>query len=238
MAIMLLTRPQAASERFWHDHDQSGIRCVISPVLKIVAHVGIRPPEPWSAVILTSVSALDHYDGPTHMPAYVVGARTAESARTKGFDVRLTAPDAAALCDAWPADAPKDVVHIRGRYVAGDLAAGLAQHGVRVDAWTVYDQKAQPLSKEAWAALEGEEPVILPLFSPRSATILVEQLEPRPPQAPIWAVAISAAVADAAQTAMFQELRIAEHPNAKAMGIALVDLTERARLLEGGGPVA
>lgn len=57
----------------------------------------------------------------------------------------------------------------------------------------VYDQLSQPLSDAARQALAGMAPVILPLFSPRSARILSEQVTQA--RAPLWLVPISPAAA-------------------------------------------
>ena len=60
---------------------------------------------------------------------------------------------------------------------------------------TVYDQQALPLSAAGRALLRGQAPVVLPLFSPRSARLAAQAA--RDAAAPLWLAAISAAAAAA-----------------------------------------
>lgn len=86
-------------------------------------------------------------------------------------------------------------MHLHGEHTRGDVAARLRAAGLAVEARMVYRQVELPLSDTAHALLQGEAPVILPLFSPRSARLLAGQIEP--PRAPCRIVAISTATAQA-----------------------------------------
>ena len=84
------------------------------------------------------------------------------------------------------------LAHIRGAHTVGQVADTLRAEGFACADLVAYDQVAVPLSEQARDALAGETPVILPLFSPRTAKLISRY---GPFAAPIHAVAISAAVA-------------------------------------------
>ncbi len=124
------------------------------------------------AALLTSGAAVARIaaDGPVPgTPAWVVGPRTAQMARAAGFEVRGTAADVDALVGLVPPDAPP-LTHLRGAHTRGDLAARLAARGLRVSEAVIYRQVALPLSEGA-IALMRSGPVLVPLYSPRSARL-------------------------------------------------------------------
>jgi uroporphyrinogen-III synthase len=77
-----------------------------------------------------------------------------------------------------------------------------------------YDQQAQMLNKDAELALNGQKPVIFPLFSPRTATILSEQ---GPFFAPLHVIALSKAVAEALGGDTAEQVTVAERPDGPSM---------------------
>ena len=116
-------------------------------------------------------------------------------------DTRLSARDVETICAAareagfaaieGPGDAAgltpmltgldNGWLHLRGTRVAAELP---------VPGIVVYDQQALTLSAEAVAVLAGAAPVVLPLFSPRSAALAATAAVGT---APLWIVPISAA---------------------------------------------
>jgi uroporphyrinogen-III synthase len=93
------------------------------------------------------------------------------------------------------------------------VAARLAALGLPAAEAVVYDQRPQPLTPAARAWLAGARPVIVPLFSPRSAALFAA--EAAGAAAPLRIAALSAAVAAAAPPAAL--LAVAARPDAAAM---------------------
>ena len=89
----------------------------------------------------------------------------------------------------------------------------------------VYDQLPQPLNEPALKALAGRAPVILPLFSPRSAGLLSEQAMDA--RAPLWLVPISPAAAARWQAGQARML-VADTPDAGGILRAIGALSKRA----------
>lgn len=190
LPILLLTRPGSGNARVLAECETAfgqSIPAVISPVLQIVP-VGDAPDlVPYASVVLTSTHAVR--GDLTGKDAYCVGARTALAAQAAGAKVAAQAVDAAALMAQLP-DLPAPAIYLRGAHVATDLAAHY-----QCDERVVYDQRACPLSDAAKQALEGEHPVILPLFSPRSARLIAKDVSVLRPN--LRVIAMSSAVATA-----------------------------------------
>lgn len=231
---LLLTRPRAESKAFLADlrglvHVE---RAVISPVLRIVP-TGARPEmSDVAAVILTSANAARLHDGPTGLKAFCVGRKTTETARAAGFDAEFCGKNADALVAHLLITRPVGrLLHLRGAHARGDIVARLTGAGLRASDVAIYDQQAQPLSPDALALLNGADPVILPLFSPRSADILAAEGVPR---APVHVVAISAAVADHAAALRPRAMQIAKNPDRTAVCELVAALYRKGTPLEGG----
>ena len=108
----------------------------------------------------------------------------------------------------------------------GSVLAALAH--LRVER-VAYAQEAQPLTAQAVALLQGDKPVIAPIFSPRTAEILAAECRRITATAPLIVIAMSPAVAEAARD-FAATVIVAAHPDADSMGAAL-----RAQLVAGQG---
>ena len=206
-AVLLLTRPEPAAQRFAAEAEQAVgpfAEVVISPMQRIVPLAPLPDLPSDAALAFTSENGVAMAaallaragTGGRHR-AYCVGARTAEAATTAGFEARAAEGCAEALLAAILADPPPGpVVHVAGRHQRGDLAERLRAAGLQATRVTAYDQQATDLSDAARAALAGERPVVAPLFSPRSAALLAERL-PGPSRAPLLLACLSPAVAEA-----------------------------------------
>ena len=205
--VLLLTRPWADSQRFaamlpeW--------RAVISPILRIVAveHDG-APLHDAPGLVFTSAHAVASAGPGRGRLALCVGGHTARVARAAGFDVREGNGFAEGLLPLIEA-AGVPLIHPHGRHLARELP---------VRGMVVYDQEPVPLNDQAQALLAGEAPVVLPLFSPRSARLVADAA--RGARAPLWPVAISAA-AWAAWDGPAAGHVLADHPGAAAMAAAI-----------------
>ncbi|CUH09357.1 uroporphyrinogen-III synthase [Jannaschia seosinensis] len=192
---VLLTRPAADSKRLAEMLRGEGVEAIVAPLLRIVPQGPL--PEIPGGVLLTSGNGVDSYvflGGAGGRPAWVVGPRTARRAAAAGFDLCGVAPDAAALAEIVPQDAPP-LVHLRGAVQRGDLAARLRVRGLFVAEAVIYRQEPVPLAEAARAALSAG-PVVAPLYSPRTARLLGDALSPRE-AGNLRAICLSAAVADA-----------------------------------------
>jgi uroporphyrinogen-III synthase len=228
---VLLTRPAPQAERFAAELANrfgATLRPVISPLMVPEFFAPEWPDLPYSTLILTSetgaeAAALLREKGRA-LPerAICVGDRTAEAARGLGFDARSAKGDAEVLIALiLESDDPGPFLHLRGREARGDVAPRLAAKGRASHAAIVYAQVAQPLKAEARALLSGDDPVIIPLFSPRSAAILADF---GPFAAPLLLVAISPAVAEKAAILAPAQLEVADSPDAAGMLAAIARL--------------
>lgn len=214
---VLLTRPEAESLHLAADLRAMGAdRVEISPLMRV--EIAGPLPRVAGGVLLTSGNAVRAFvalgGAPGHV-AWVVGPRTAGLARDAGFDVRGVAADVDALVELVPPD-PPPLVHLRGEVTRGDLAARLDRRGIAVAEAVVYRQIAQDLTAAA-LALISEGPVIVPLYSPRSAVLLARACPPGR-MGHLRLLALSDAVA---RDCPVSPLGISETPDGKGM-LALI----------------
>ncbi len=227
--IILLTRPEVQSQELaarLRAHVEVPI--LVSPILEIVPVPFTLPVAP-RYLVLTSAHAADaaRLAGLTGLPAFCVGDRTAEAAAQAGLLPRSAAGDADALLALLRDVAPQGPgLYLRGRHAASDIGTELSEAGSDTHSVIAYDQLPRPLSPEARAVLHGTAPVILPVFSPRSARLLAAEAESA--TAPLDLIPISANVA-AAWKGRPASLTIAAAPDGAAMEHAIV-ARARARL--------
>ncbi|TNB87688.1 uroporphyrinogen-III synthase, partial [Paracoccus marcusii] len=170
--ILLMTRPGDDSER---TAARIGADVIVAPILQIVPvdHDGAalaRAP----GLVFTSAHAVASAGPGRGRPAICVGERTGQVARDAGFAVIQGAGTADSLVPLIAAS-PVPLVHPHGRHLAQRLA---------VPGIVVYDQRPQPLTARARAALMGARPVVVPVYSPRSARLLAGMAAGA--RAPLW----------------------------------------------------
>lgn len=198
--IVLLTRPLAQSQRF---ADQIG-GAVISPLMQPEYLTPMLPTGDFAAAILTSETGAEAARrisaAGLRLPqrVFCVGNQTAAAARRAGFEASSAAGDAGALLAHIVNAAPQGrLLLLRAQDSVGDLENRLISAGIETVSVIVYHQKAKALTAEAAAILQGPTPVILPVFSPRSARLLAAELRRVAAKAPLWLTALSPAVAEA-----------------------------------------
>jgi uroporphyrinogen-III synthase len=168
---LLLTRPEPDARAFLAKvrekaGDQFGV--LISPVLQIV--MTDAPLPPFQRAVLTSVQAVRALGSALHaIEVWCVGAETARAAREADALIKGVAETAQELVEAR--FDLGGATYFRGEHVAHDLASDLSIAEV-----IVYRQEARPLSAAAQAMLAGDQAVVLPVFSRRSATIVAAQV--------------------------------------------------------------
>lgn len=216
---LLLTRPEAASRRFLTALEAMAgaqIPALLSPVMEI-RPVEVTLPSVPAALVLTSENGAIRAGelGLPPLEAWCVGARTAAVARDRGFHALEAGPDAEALLATLLARRPPGVLlHLRGEHARGDLALRLRAAGLDAAEVVAYRQVALPPTREAREALAGQGPLVVPIFSPRSAVLLSDWA----PQTPLHVVAMSEAVAEAAAQCLRPiGLEVAAAPSGEAM---------------------
>lgn len=218
-ATVLLTRPEADSRRF--AALLPDLPVLISPILRIVPvpHDRRRLAQAEGFVFTSAHGVAAVGDGHGRR-ALAVGPRTAAAARDAGFLVTEGAGDASGLMDMIAA-CPLPLLYPRGRHVAQRLP---------VEEIVVYDQQPLPLSQEAGELLAGPAPVILPLFSARSAGLLRAAMPSRP-AAPLLLAAISRAAltgwTDTGADVEPVRTELAAQPNSEGMRAAVIRLLLR-----------
>ncbi len=220
-AAVLLTRPKAQSRRFaaaLAERFGPGLRVAISPLMVLRVLPAELPPGPFAGIVLTSEAGAMVAGAWNGLPrrAWCVGDRTAAAARAAGFDAVSAQGDAGALIARILASGERGpLLHLRGQDSRGDVAARLSDAGIPTAEAVVYAQAPQPPTAEAHALLTGSPPVVLPLFSPRSALLFRASLAEI--RAPLHVAAISPDTADAAHDLRPARLITAARPDAEAM---------------------
>jgi len=224
---VLLTRPRAQSESFAQDLRANGFdgKILISPLMQIEPTGAVVDLEQVDGVIFTSRNAVEFAPNGAKQ-AWCVGEKTVEVAQRKGWQTISADGDVDALLQQILASRPTGkLLHLRGEHSRGAVTQRLRDAGYAAEELVVYRQAALTLSGEARERLSGESPVIVPLFSPRSAALFVNS---GPFVAPIWGVAMSKAVADEMKSNAPDKLLVAKAPKAELMRKSVLSLVKPA----------
>ena len=231
-STLLMTRPEPQSSEFLARCEKKlgqRISAVISPLLQIVDSGDIPPLDDYRCLIFTSGNAV-HRVGKAGVlkgrSVAVVGDATAELARDYGAIAKPYGDDVEAFL-ANCLDLAGPCLHLRGSHTRGDLAGRLTSMGKPTSEAIVYDQIAQPPTRAAQALLAGPDPIIAPLFSPRTAQLLSNAVGQRDN---VTVVAMSDSIADASRT--IGKVHIAEAPTVSAMCTATVASLAQANLVD------
>ncbi|KUF10190.1 uroporphyrinogen-III synthase [Pseudoponticoccus marisrubri] len=228
--VLLMTRPEPAAREVIAALRARGLdfRAVISPLIGIAVTGPLPDTAGLRGLVITSANGVRAWcalGGPRDLPVFAVGDATARTAREAGMVADSAGGDAAALVARLSAQRPAaPLCHLRGRHARGDVAARLSAAGIETREAVIYDQPEQPLSAEARAALDGDSPVVAPLYSPRTATLMAQMLAARPPKAPLCVAAMSETVAKPLAALHNRSLRIAARPDSDAMLDAVAGL--------------
>ncbi|MFV0513481.1 MAG: uroporphyrinogen-III synthase [Jhaorihella sp.] len=190
------------------------------------------------AIVFSSrngVAAAAALTGRRDLPCYCVGEATSAAARAAGWQAQCAGPDARTLLRNFAASPPPfPLVHLRGAHASVDISAELSRAGCAARAQAIYDQLLLPLNDAAKSVLAGPRPVIVPLFSPRTARHFVDVHRG---SAPLYLAALSDAVAAPLRAMVHTALETAARPDAEAMIDSIGDLVEQVNRVEGGsGP--
>lgn len=226
LPLILLTRPQAQSERFAAALRQQidTPEVLIAPLMEAQFLQPVVPLRHWQGIVLTSETGVEAARRITAagatLPerAYCVGDRTTEAARDAGFTAISARGAATDLVDDLVArKLAGPLLHLHGKASRGNVAARLSAAGTETISLVGYAQRPLPAGPGLIAVLRERRPVLLPLFSPRSAELFRDQLAMIGATAPIWVVAMSAAVALALQPFVPGRIAVARRPDGAAM---------------------
>lgn len=226
--VILLTRPEASSHRMakllsvaFGDR----LDICISPLMEIVLDPRLPSLDGIRTLIFTSANGVAAYaaaNGPKSLPCYTVGDATARAAAAAGLRATSAGGDADALVERIKQDKPPaPMLHVRGAHARGDIPERLGECGFPVAQAIVYHQNALNLTEEAKSLLDGDRPVILPLFSPRSAALMGSA----PVSARVYAVAMSDATAASLRFDV-EQMHVAGHPDFESMAKVVADLLD------------
>jgi uroporphyrinogen-III synthase len=171
---LLLTRPRAVSEVFAQQvQDAVGpLQILIAPLIEI-EFLEIDAVPNAQTIIFTSrngVLAWERAELPTTAQCYCVGQVTADAAHALGFEVHVSGGTVEHLVDDLKNAAPAGkILHVHGEHTRGNLVERLIASGLNACGLIAYEQHLLELSHDAQTLLLGGAPVIVPLFSPRTA---------------------------------------------------------------------
>lgn len=226
---LLVTRPEPGASSFLsllreRGYDVAG--AVTSPALKIASLVPTYSLSTTDVVVFSSAHAAELAIPGAGLKALCVGDATARAALANGYEAMSAHGDGDKLINVILTQVePGPLVYLRGQHARIDLAERLSPHGYQVEEHILYNQIELGPSAEAEALLKGAGPLLLPLFSPRSAANVRKWV--RGSKASIHAVAMSQAVADAWNGPAI----LAQAPNARSMA----DAVQRYAAPQGNG---
>lgn len=234
---LLITRPADSANAFAElvrASLNSDLDSVISPILAISHKPLTLDLSAYPTLLFTSahaVRALAKATTQRSFDCYSVGEATQACAVAEGFETREGGGTAAALAQRIINDEPRaPCLYVRGAHVSCDLAKHLNSGGIETHEAVIYDQQEAQLSPQATELLSSGRPVILPLFSPRSARLFFDRYTSK---GPLDVVAMSQNVASEVPADRVRSLRVAAHPTAEAMLEEIAVLLQSTNQLEG-----
>ncbi len=227
---ILLTRPHAQARHFADALIAQGVQpdqITIDPIMKIAPVETACDISACTGLIITSANALSYLPVAlrgSRLPCYCVGDSTSQAARALGLNAYHLADTARDLCEALPTVCQEGpLLHLRGTHTTLNMAEHFRSTPLPVENVVVYEQIALPLQAETHESLRRSSPVILPIFSARSAKLLGKlALDWRPH----WAVALSPTIAALCQEAGFGQITTAAQPNRQAMVAVITPLMD------------
>ena len=195
--VVLLTRPAGPAARFRTMLGRD-VDVVLSPVTRIEPVAFKVDLSAYGALIFTSQHAVHSMKGVAGLsgkPAFAVGEHTANAASELGLAVVASKGNADDLVARIIAKKfAGTLLFVRGVHTRGDIENRIENSGLETDSVITYDQIEIPLSARAVDILRGARPVVLPLFSPRSAELMARKSSECSATAPLILIAMSAAV--------------------------------------------
>lgn len=221
---IIVTRPAVQGAAF---AQMLGLPVILCPLIKIVSIAVTDDLSDAAHVIFTSVNGVaqaERLGVPVTAQAWCVGTKTAQAAKAAGFGVHDAGGDSADLIALMMGqNLIGRMVHISGQHVQVDVAANLSQAGVPCQRIAAYDQIVLAPTDAALGVVQGQAPIILPLFSVRTAQAAATL---RPIAAPLHVVTMSESIARAAAPLAPVSVTTVKTPDNSAMITSVLTLYE------------
>jgi len=236
---LLMTRPPAATRRFLDLLPAELMRdlpVIQSPLMEITPLPVLIDLQDVTAVLFSSGEGVRVASAqqPSRGRAYCVGQRTTKAAQDAGWQADCLGETADALVAALLNKRPEGILlHLHGEYTRGAVADRLSEGGLLCRGLAIYRQTLRPFSSEAEAALAAQIPLMVPLFSPRTAAHFASLC---PETAHLSLIAMSDAVAQAMPRLQTGTRHVSKVATAEAMAEMVRDVAQDWLRLEAGRP--
>ena len=232
--ILLLTRPLGGNERFCLKIKHLLYSCEIldNPIQKIDFLPSLSKVNKNSVLIFTSANGLRaaKKHNLINKKCFVDGASTKKIAVSFGYDVLGVSKDQENLLKLIKSKKPTEsMVHIRGKHTVGNLSDALKRSQFSCLDIIGYNQEPLKIKKQNLQKIHSGRPVILPIFSSRSAELLQSNLD----LTGFNVIAISEAVAKIVTGVELGELVISKKPDLKSMQEATLAILRRLIKFDG-----
>ncbi|PRD44459.1 uroporphyrinogen III synthase [Phyllobacterium phragmitis] len=189
---VLVTRPEPGASHTARRLEEMGFAPVVLPLSETVPVVAEIAPGRYDAVAITSVNAIRHAEpgligSLIHLPAYAVGEKTANAARSAGFaDVTAGRGDGEALALALSGALRHGahVLYLAGRVRRPDFEAKAVAGGLEITVCETYDT-ADIDYRDLRGRLGDAQIDVALIYSVFAAKALIE-LAKRPEISDIW----------------------------------------------------
>ena len=232
--ILLLTRPLDGNERFCLKIKHLLYSCEIldNPIQRIDFLPSLSKVNKNSVLIFTSANGLRaaKKHNLINKKCFVVGANTKKIAVSFGYDVLGFSKDQENLLKLIKSKKPTEsMVHIRGKHTVGNLCDALKRNQFSCLDIIGYNQEPLKIKKQNLQKIHSGRPVILPIFSSRSAKLLQSNLD----LTGFNVIAISEAVAKIVTGVELGELVISKKPDLNSMQEATLAILRRLIKFDG-----
>ena len=232
--ILLLTRPLGGNERFCLKIKHLLYSCEIldNPIQRIDFLPSLSKVNKNSVLIFTSANGLRaaKKHNLINKKCFVVGANTKKIALSFGYDVLGFSKDQENLLKLIKSKKPTEsMVHIRGKHTVGNLCDALKRNQFSCLDIIGYNQEPLKIKKQNLQKIHSGRPVILPIFSSRSAELLQSNLD----LTGFNVIAISEAVAKIVTGVELGELVISKKPDLNSMQEATLAILRRLIKFDG-----
>ena len=232
--ILLLTRPLGGNERFCLKIKHLLYSCEIldNPIQRIDFLPSLSKVNKNSVLIFTSANGLRaaKKHNLINKKCFVVGANTKKVAVSFGYDVLGFSKDQENLLKLIKSKKPTEsMVHIRGKHTVGNLCDALKRNQFSCLDIIGYNQEPLKIKKQNLQKIHSGRPVILPIFSSRSAELLQSNLD----LTGFNVIAISEAVAKIVTGVELGGLVISKKPDLNSMQEATLAILRRLIKFDG-----
>lgn len=227
--ILLVTRPVETAQTFASkvaNRYAKTFSTIFSPALEIVPLEPLLP-QGYDHLILTSANGVRqaarlkvNVEG----SVFCIGHRTTELAKAHSFSAIRAGNCAKELIESISNQTiDGSFLHLAGAHTRGEIVEKLSKSGLKASRVIAYDQRKLPPTFEAEEALKGTLPIVLPLFSPRSAGLLA-QCKVR---APIHVVAMSEGVKSVLPRTLGWSMEVVNVPDEDHIVEATIEVLNR-----------